>query len=346
MQAVVFNSPGDISLEVRPVPTIQDARDAIVKVRYSGLCGSELHVFRGHQPSDTGFIMGHEFTGVVTDVGNSVASVRVGDKVVCPFTVSCGKCFYCLLGKTSRCERSLLFGSSALDGGQAEYVRVPLADGSLVKAPVDVPDEVLILMADIFPTGYFAASTFLKDLPPDVRESSVNVVVGCGPVGLCAIVAAKSFVKTVYAIDSVASRLQQAELLGAIPIHLHDSPREKILAATNQRGADVVMEIVGLPPALRLAFDLIRPWGRIASVGVHNAEIPFSAQQAYNKNVMIQFGRCPVRALFTDALALLRREQEKLKILSDCIMPLSEAKKGYEAFDKMEVQKVIFDLSR
>jgi threonine dehydrogenase-like Zn-dependent dehydrogenase len=118
----------------------------------TNLC-SELHVYRGHQPSGTDFIMGHEFTGHVHEVGSSVKNFKVGDHVVSPFTVSCGECFYCQHGFSSRCTKSLLFGSGPLDGAQAEFVRVPLADSTAVKAPPEIKDEALVLMADIFPTG-------------------------------------------------------------------------------------------------------------------------------------------------------------------------------------------------
>lgn len=144
---------------------------------------SELHVFRGHQPSPTGFIMGHEFTGTVTVVGPSVTTVRIGDQIVSPFTVSCGSCFYCANGFTSRCEKSKLFGTAALDGAQAQYVRIPLADATVVKAPAGIKDEALVLMADIFPTGYFAAKNAFKEMSREQVEGCTAVVVGCGPVG-------------------------------------------------------------------------------------------------------------------------------------------------------------------
>lgn len=344
MKAVVFNGKYDVSVEDRPVPVIKDALDAIIKVKYTALCGSELHVYRGHQPSATGFIMGHEFTGEVIEVGSSVVNFKKGDTVVSPFTVSCGKCFYCMKGATSRCEHSLLFGSPLLDGAQAEFVRVPFADTTLFKAPEGMDEKKLVLMADIFPTGYFAASNVLKDLSADDKKNTVNVVIGCGPVGLCAIVAAKSMADTVYAVDSVPERLEEAKLLGAIPLNLNDDPVKKIKEVTQGRGADNVMEIVGLSSALRLAFDMVRPWGKISSVGVHNAEIPITGNEAYGKNVTIQFGRCPVRSMFPASLDLLKKEHKRLDILAGHIMSLDDAVKAYDMFDKRKVQKVIFEM--
>ncbi|CAK7264528.1 hypothetical protein SEPCBS57363_001118 [Sporothrix epigloea] len=278
MKAVIFDGPGKISLQDRPVPQLQNDHDVIVKVEATALCGSELHVFRGHQPSGTGFIMGHEFVGTVAEAGSAVKTVQVGDKIVSPFTVSCNECFYCKNGMSSRCTESLLFGSSKLDGAQAEFVRVPYADGTIVKAPANVNNNALVLMADIFPTGYFGARNAFDLLAPSIKASdAVVVVVGCGPVGLCAIVAALEYKpKRIFAVDSVASRLDLAASLGAEPLNFvadKEGMMRIVQEATEGRGADAVIEVVGLSPALRTAFDLIRPFGVISSIGVHNAEV-------------------------------------------------------------------------
>ena len=150
---------------------------------------------------------------------------------------------------------------------------------------------MLVLMADIFPTGYFAASRFLKNISQQDRDEFTTVVIGCGPVGICAITCALTMVKTVYAIDSVPERLKEAEKIGAIPINLNDNPVEKIKAASGGRGADVVMEIVGHADAFMLAFDMIRPWGQISSIGVHTEQIPLNGLLCYGKNVTMSFGR-------------------------------------------------------
>ena len=216
MHAVIFNGKLDVSIEQRPLPTIQDPKDIIVKVRYTALCGSELHVFRGHQPSGTGFIMGHEFTGEVVEMGSDVKNFKKGDKIVTPFTTSCGVCFYCKKGFSSRCEKCQLFGTAVLDGGQAEYARIPLADSTVVKAPSNVDEKKLVLMADIFPTGYFCAANAFKGFDEETIRESVVLLIGCGPVGLCALVNALEYKpKAVLAIDGVEERLKQARDLGA-----------------------------------------------------------------------------------------------------------------------------------
>uniref|UniRef100_A0A0B7KSZ3 Alcohol dehydrogenase-like N-terminal domain-containing protein n=1 Tax=Bionectria ochroleuca TaxID=29856 RepID=A0A0B7KSZ3_BIOOC len=175
------------------------------------------------------FICGHEFVGEIVEKGDKVEGFDIGDKVVVPFCSACQECYYCVRGQASRCAKGELFDNSApantIDGEQAEYVRVPLASTTLVKTPDGVPKELLVLMANIFPTGYFAAARFLKDLTPRDREDYTTIVIGCRPVGICAITSALTMVKTVYAIDSVPERLTEAEAIGAIPISLDDSPK-------------------------------------------------------------------------------------------------------------------------
>ncbi|KAF2728645.1 GroES-like protein [Polyplosphaeria fusca] len=350
MKAVVFKGPRKVIIEDRPIPKIKDPGDIIVKVDKTALCGSELHVYRGHQPSATDFVMGHEFTGHVEEVGDDVKTVKKGDHVVSPFTLSCGECFYCKHNFSSRCEKCLLFGSTALDGAQAEYVRVPLADSTVMKAPDGIRDEALVLMADIFPTGYFAAHNAFKEFSPEVIQESTVVLIGCGPVALCALVNLVDYKpKHLLAIDSVPSRLELARSLGAEPWNFQtdrEALNKRVLEITAGRGADVVVEVVGLSAALQMGFELLRPWGVISSVGVHNAEIPWTGNQAYGKNLRVQMGRCPVRSIFPQALAKLKEKQDKLGFMADKIMPLSEAVEGYDLFDQMKVQKVVFDAQK
>lgn len=172
------------------------------------------------------------------------------------------KCFYCKNGESSRCEKCELFGTPMLDGAQAEYVRVPLADGTVVKAPPQIDEKELVLMADIFPTGFFGARNAFKQMTPEQVKSSTVVVVGCGPVGLCAIIAASEHgPKHLFAVDSVDSRLELARNLGAEPLNFAkdgEGMLKRIKEVTEGRGADAVIEVVGLSPALKTAFELIR----------------------------------------------------------------------------------------
>lgn len=301
MKAAVLVGPGKIEVQDKPIPKAS-AKSAVVKVLETCLCGSDLHYYRGHIDVGTGFTMGHEFTGIISEVGPEVKDFKVGDKVVSPFTICCMQCYYCKVGLTCRCDQSRVFGSPALEGAQAEYVDVPLADTTLFVAPPDVEDETLILMADIFPTGYYAASNAMKNLNDAEKEDLTVVVIGAGPVGLCAVTSAKHFKpKRLFVVDSVQERLERAHTMhGATPLNLKDDPKAEILKATNGRGADVVLEIVGQADALRLAFDCVRAGGFIHSVGMHHAPLPIGGYEAYGKNVRMQFGRCPVRHLFRE----------------------------------------------
>lgn len=224
--------------------------------------------------------MGHEFTGHVSEVGSSITSFKEGDLVVSPFTVSCGECFYCKQDCSSRCERCQLFGSAVLDGGQAEYVRVPLAESTVMKAPEGIKENALVLMADIFPTGYFAAHNAFKLMSEEQIHESTVVLIGCGPVALCGLLNILDYKpKHLLAVDGVEDRLKLAQSLGAEP-HNFMTGRDKLDARvkelTQGRGADVVIEVVGLSPALKMGFELLRPWGIISSVGVHNGEVSTS----------------------------------------------------------------------
>ncbi|CAF1158756.1 unnamed protein product [Adineta ricciae] len=291
MQAVVFKGVQKIVVEDRPIPICKDPTDVVIKVHVTALCGSDLHVYRGHETtSETDFIMasGHEFFGEIIEIGMDVTQFKIGDRVVVPFSTSCGTCFYCKKALTSRCEHSRLFGSPSLNGGQAEYVRIPFADSTAVQVPTGISDDLMVLMGDIFPTGYFAAKNAWTLLSEKERQDPnlIVVVVGCGPVGLCAITAACERFPIVYAIDSVEERLEEAKKHGAIPVNLNNDPINVIKRATDGRGADAVLEIVGHANALQLAYDLIRPWGVIASVGVQLDAFPFTGPAAYDKNVV------------------------------------------------------------
>ena len=205
---------------------------------------------------------------------------------------------------------------------------------------------MLVLMADIFPTGYFAAARFLKDLPQRDRDEFTTAVIGCGPVGICAITCALTMVKTVYAIDSVPERLEEAKKIGAIPININDNPVQKIKDASGGRGADVVMEAVGHTDAFMLAFDMIRPFGQISSIGVHTQELPLNGLLCYGKNMTMAFGRCPVRSIFEDALKLLVQEQKKVAFLCGKTMSLEEAPQAFKDFEARKVLKIVFKMTK
>lgn len=335
MKALTFQAPYDLLYAEVADPVAESAADAVVRVDLTAVCGSDLHVYRGHETGlDRGTVMGHEFLGEVVECGPEVAGLSVGDRVVSPFTTSCGSCFYCERGLTARCLEGGLFGwvegGKGLHGVQAEYVRVPLAATTLVRVPEGLDPEVALLAGDVLSTGYFCAES------GGAAPGEVVAVLGCGPVGLCAIVGARELgAETVFAIDGIAERLELAESFGARSVDLAADPIATLRQATGGRGADVVLEAVGSPAASRLAVDLIRPGGTVAAVGVHTEEhFSFSPVEAYDKNLTYCAGRCPVRPRLERMLGLVESGRYDLGRLISHRMPLSEGVRAYEIFDK------------
>ncbi|KAJ3087528.1 hypothetical protein HK102_010874 [Quaeritorhiza haematococci] len=344
MFAVTFHGKQQVRVTKGvPVPTIKYPTDAIVRVTLAGICGSDLHVYHEREKGcDHGTIMGHEFVGIVEGVGTSVTSVTVGSKVMCPFTVSCGSCFYCSEGLTARCIKSQLFGwrsgGKGLHGGQAQYVRVPLADSSLVKIPNRISDEEALLMGDILATGYFCASN--GEINPHKKQ--VVAIVGCGPVGLMGVVCAQELgASKVFALDMVPERLQMASKLGATAsLQLSPDVDEKqvidpILQATDGRGADVVLELVGSSKAMNFAYRLLRPGGVLSSIGVHTeAQFGFTPADGYDKNITFKIGRCSARHFMTSALMpLVVSKKYDLTSIITHRLDIRDAVSGYDVFD-------------
>jgi threonine dehydrogenase-like Zn-dependent dehydrogenase len=237
-----------------------------------------------------------------------------------------------------------VFGSIPLDGAQAEYVRVELADSTLFTAPTSIPDECLICMADIAPTGYFVALNGYN-LLNDVERSKPTtcVVIGCGPVGLCAVTAAKQFFTNVYAVDQVEDRLEEAKRHGAKgTFKLGDDIEAKVKEVTEGRGADVCLEVVGVEAALHLAVQIARPFGAISSCGIHTKPVTLQGPDLYNKNLRFQFGRCPVRTYFEPALKMVADNVEIFKTFVQHSVPIDKAVEYYDLFHNRKVRKTVF----
>lgn len=256
------------------------------------------------------------------------------------------ECFYCQRGHTSRCEKSKLLGSVVCDGAQAEYVLCPLGETTLMHAPKTLPQEALILMADIFPTGYFVSKNAWLMFNEVERKDATAVVIGCGPVGLCAVTAAQHFFKTVYAIDSVPERLAEAKKHGATEtFNFKDSSVDipaKIKELTAGRGADAVLEVVGAQSAMDMAIKVVRPWGIISSCGIHTHELKLNGLDLYAKNIRFQFGRCDSRAIFEESLKVLEKHADLFKSFVQHVVPVEEAPKWYELFEQNKVMKTAF----
>lgn len=274
MKALTWHGKSDIRCESVPDPKIQDGRDAIIKVTACAICGSDLHLFDGIMPTmEKGDVLGHETMGVVVEVGKDNSKLKVGDRVVVPFTIACGECFFCKNSFYSGCERSNpnakqaekmwghspagLFGYSHMlggfAGGQAEYMRVPYADVGPYKIPEGLTDEQVLFLSDIFPTGYMAAEFC------NLKGGETVAVWGCGPVGQFAIKSAFLLgAERVIAIDTVPERLTLAMQSGAIMLDfMKEDVYERIQQLTQGRGADACIDAVGTEPETMASKDSV-----------------------------------------------------------------------------------------
>lgn len=351
MNAITFAGNRKVVFEKVADPRVEQPADVIVRVRAAGICGSDLHPYHEREVGlDHGTVMGHEFVGEVVEAGAEVAVVRPGDIVCSPFTTNCGRCFYCRRGLTCRCTGGELFGwvheGAGLHGGQAELVRVPLADATLMRVPEGVSDAAALLLGDILSTGFFCAEQAGLGVVAGGGRSAARtagapagtyVVIGCGPVGLMTILAARYFgAEELFAVDTVPERLAAAERLGAIPLDFRrDEPVEVVLEATSGRGADAVMEVVGARAASETAIAMLRPGGVLSSVGVHTEEtFGFTPVQAYDKNLTFRAGRCPARDYMRRLAPLVSSGELDAEFVFSHRMPLSDGVRGYEIFDR------------
>ncbi|MEO1050879.1 MAG: alcohol dehydrogenase family protein [Bacteroidota bacterium] len=338
MKALTFRGRQNIQFESVPDPEILDPLDAIVKVTLTAICGSDLHIYHEREHGcDHGTVMGHEFTGEIMAIGSGVKTHRIGDKVISPFTTNCGTCYFCKIGLTARCTSSQLYGwvegGKGLHGGQSQYVRVPTADATLRSLPDGVSQEEAILLGDVFSTGFFCAQN------AEIRPDGTYVVIGCGPVGLMAIVSAIELGATkVFAVDSIPARLNKAQQFGAIPVNYKEtSVVDMIMESTKGIGADATMEAVGNHGAGQLAMELIRPGGIVSTAGVCNDKhMAFSPVQAYNKNLTFKVGRCSARYFMDGLIPVVQEKKYDISSIITHKISLSEGKRGYDVFDKKE----------
>lgn len=290
MKALVYHGPGTKAWEDVPRPELAADTDAIVQVDTTTICGTDLHILKGDVPTVTdGRIIGHEAVGTVTEVGSAVKNVAVGDHVLVSCISACGVCRFCRDGHYGQCTGGggWILGNQ-IDGTQAEYVRVPFADNSTYPAPEGVSDEELLMLADILPTGYETGV-----LNGRVNPGDVVAVVGAGPVGLSAIGGARLFSPSlVVAIDLAPSRLEAAKQFGADVVvnNGQQDPLAAVRELTGGLGADVAIEAVGVPATFELAADLVRPVGRIATIGVHGKPATLHLERLWNRNVTITTG--------------------------------------------------------
>jgi 2-desacetyl-2-hydroxyethyl bacteriochlorophyllide A dehydrogenase len=343
MRAVTFMAPGEVLVADVPEPAIGDARDAIVRIEASGVCGSDLHIYHGRVKIEPGFTIGHEYVGTVLETGADVTMVAPGDRVMGCFHTACGRCFFCRRGNFHRCVQSRTFGHGAtlgsLLGTQAEQALVPNADLTLRKVPEGMRDEVALFAGDVAGTGYHAV------LESGLKPGDVAAVLGLGPVGLMAVqVARAAGAAHVIAVDSVAERLAMAESFGAQGVHLTDEdPREAAREATEGRGVDVCIDAVGDPRALELALRLTRDCGTIQAIGVYAERCEVHMGLLWIKALNLRSGQANVIAHIDSVLALLASGVIDPTPLVTHHMSLDDAPEAYARYDRREALKIVLN---
>jgi threonine dehydrogenase-like Zn-dependent dehydrogenase len=340
MRAVVLKGVGDVRVENVPDPTLQAPADAIVEVRATAICGADLFPVHGLTPGfEEGTILGHEFAGVVREVGPDVRHIRPGQRVVNASMVRDGTCPACVAGRPTQCQGRALFGYSGvyprLDGGQAELVRVPNADLSLGVLPDGVSDEAAVFLADILPTGYGAV------MRGEVEPGDTVCVVGCGPLGLMAIMCALDAGARVLGVDAVEARRRLAEQLGAQAFPLEEAA-EAVAAATGGLGADVVIEAAGTPAALDASLRLARGRGTISVVGAHfEPDWPLNNALMFERELTLRFTIGDPSNTRERLISLIADGRLDPTRVVTHRLPLAQATEAYHLFDAREAVKVV-----
>jgi len=286
MKALVYHGPGERAWEDKPRPAIQDVGDAIVRITTSTICGTDLHILKGDLPAVTdGRILGHEGIGVVEEVGPGVSEFQVGDKVIVSCVTACLKCDFCKRLIYSHCRHGGWILGYTIDGTQAEYVRIPQADGSLYHFPADADEEAMVMLSDILPTGFECGV-----LNGQVKPGDTVAIVGAGPVGLAVLLTAQFYSPAaIFMIDLDDKRLAVAKQFGATNLINSADGRaaDQVLDLTAGAGVDVAIEAVGVPATFAICQAIVAVGGRIANVGVHGKPVDLHLEKLWDRNIAI-----------------------------------------------------------
>ncbi|MBC7658079.1 MAG: glutathione-dependent formaldehyde dehydrogenase [Chitinophagaceae bacterium] len=376
MKAIVFHKPGDMRYETVPDPILKAPTDVILKVTATAICGSDLHIYNGYFPQVENMVMGHEFMGIVEEVGSDVKNLKKGDRVVIPFVISCGSCWFCNHDFPTGCETTNpsnygpeggilsskgggLFGFTNLyggySGGQAEYVRVPFADVGAQLVPDDLSDEQVLFLSDILPTAYTALQW------AQVKEGESVAIFGSGPVGLMTQKLAHLMgASKVIAIDPQDYRLAVATAAGHATHVINPdktNPVDMIREFTQGRGADVCIDAVGMEAkrtilekasnvlhgqggtskVLETAMSAVRRSGRVSVVGVYGTKYDsFNLAQFFDKNITIKMGQAWVQNFNDELLSFIRSGKIQADDIISHRIPMRDAPKAYDIFNKKE----------
>lgn len=366
MKAVTYQSMKDIKVKNVSDPIIINSDDIIVKVTSTAICGSDLHLYHGMIPNmPMNFILGHETMGIVEEAGPDVHNVKKGDRVIVPFPISCGHCWFCEHKHWSQCDNSNpngeaggIFGYSdtfgGYDGGQAEYLRVPYANVGPTVVPEDLDDDQVLFLTDILPTAYWGVEN------GGVKAGDTVAILGCGPVGLLAQkCAALKGADRIIAVDYVDYRLEHARKTNGVEIinfEQKDSAGEYIKEITHG-GADVVIDCVGMDgkmsviekvetllklqggskSAIEIASQAVRKAGTVSVVGVYGARYNnFPLGDFFARNITLTMGQCPVHSYIPTLLEIIRNKKVDPTDIITHVLPLEQGQYGYEIFDNKE----------
>jgi S-(hydroxymethyl)glutathione dehydrogenase/alcohol dehydrogenase len=365
MKAIVYEGIQDIKIKKVKDPSLQNRDDIIVRVTSTAICGSDLHLVHGMIPNmPKGFILGHETMGIVEEIGNDVRKVKKGDRVIIPFPVSCGHCWYCQHELYSQCDNSNehgenggMFGYSetmgGYDGGQAEFLRVPYANVGPTVIPENLEDEKVLFLTDILPTSLWGVDI------GGVKDGDTVVVLGCGPVGLLTIKwALLKGAKRVIAVDRVNYRLEHAKKYGIDVVNFEDHENTgNFIKESTHGGADVVIDCVGLDgkmstfekietafklqggskSAIELASQTVRKGGTVVLVGVYGSRYNlFPLGDFFSRNITLKMGQCPAQAYVDPILQLIKQGKFDATDIITHRLALEDGKHAYEIFDAKE----------
>lgn len=346
MKATVYHGPQDVRLETVPDPKLRERRDAIVRVTRAAICGSDLWFYRGVTQWEPGDRTGHEFVGVVEEVGSDVRSVKPGDAVIAPFVSSDGTCEYCHAGLQTSCVHMTNFGDQQ-NGAQAEAVLVPFADGTLVKMPDAIAHDprkrdASVTLSDVMATGHHGI------VSAGATEGSTVVVIGDGAVGLCAVLSAAREIRAqrIIAVGHNPKRLEIAKRFGATDLfNSHDDGVKEAIVELTGGGAPHVVEAVGNQESLDLAVEVARPGGTVSFVGVpHNVKTP-PMRAIFLNNLSLRGALAPARAYLPRLIASLEAGRIDPSPVLDLALPLAQVADGYAAMDERRAIKVLLAVS-
>ncbi len=339
MKALVFHGPGRRAWEDKPRPTIVDASDAVVRITTSTICGTDLHILKGDVPTVIdGRILGHEGVGVVEQAGQAVSNFKKGDRVLISCITACGKCAFCRKGMYSHCKDGGWILGNAIDGTQAEYVRIPHADTSLYALPPDADEEAYAMLSDILPTGFECGV-----LNGQVKPGDAVAIVGAGPIGLAALLTAQFYSPArIVMIDVDTNRLEVARGFGATSVVDSSDGKavESVMTLTGGDGVDVAIEAVGIPATFDICQSILAPGGRLANVGVHGKPVTLHLESLWSRNITLttRLVDTITTPMLLEAVQSGRLEPQKLVTHR---FALGDVMKAYDTFGDAATQRAL-----